>query len=327
MHVDIAICTWNRCDLLRATLEAMSRLEHPINATWSILVVDNNCTDETQSVVASFIDQLPLRSVIETKPGLSNGRNRAIQEVDGDYILFTDDDVLPDVAWLAEFVRVAQRYPHAAAIGGPIIPWFPQPPDETLMAVYHWLRDGFCGLDYGLAEGPMPPGLNLTGANFALNLAAVRGHWFNPALGPTPNGGLGDDVEYLQRVQAAGHSFVWCPTMRVAHYVAPARMTREYVERYAYMRGEQTILMSDSLRTPGPNGVPRWFWREWGITMLNHFLAKWLRISPTLPSRLRSGPVPDLPLSPHIRQLTWRREYLYLSGMLAGYRQPRGEGI
>ena len=93
MHITIAICTWNRCKLLGQTLEQMTRLEIPPHVQWELLIVNNNSTDATSAMVASFSRRLPIRERFEPRPGLSHARNRALTESQGDYILWTDDDV------------------------------------------------------------------------------------------------------------------------------------------------------------------------------------------------------------------------------------------
>ena len=100
MRVTIAICTWNRCDLLRQTLERMTGLMQPPGTEWELLVVNNNCTDGTDQVLSGFEGRLPLRRVFESRPGQSNARNAAVGAARGEFILWTDDDVLVDPNWL-----------------------------------------------------------------------------------------------------------------------------------------------------------------------------------------------------------------------------------
>ena len=50
MDATIAICTWNRSDLLDKTLARMRELEIPPGTTWEIVVVNNRCTDNTDEV-------------------------------------------------------------------------------------------------------------------------------------------------------------------------------------------------------------------------------------------------------------------------------------
>src|SRR5512134_131488 len=105
MDLTVAICTWNRGELLRKTLEQMTELVVPPGVTWELLVVNNNSTDHTDAVAAGFRRRLPLRYLVEPTPGKSNACNLAVREARGDYILWTDDDVLVSPQWLAAYCR------------------------------------------------------------------------------------------------------------------------------------------------------------------------------------------------------------------------------
>src|SRR4051812_1329005 len=102
MLVTVAICTWNRAALLDRTLARLRDLRIPPGLSWELLVVDNNCTDETSAVLARHAKHLPLRALHEPKQGHSHARNRAVAEARGDLLLWTDDDVLAHADWLAE---------------------------------------------------------------------------------------------------------------------------------------------------------------------------------------------------------------------------------
>src|SRR5262249_47996355 len=112
--VTVAICTWNRCHLLAQTLTAMIKLRVPAGIAWDVIVVDNNSTDDTKAVTASFGDRLPLRYVLEPELGLCHARNRALTESSAEYIIFTDDDVLVSDDWLEGFCRAAMMFTDAA---------------------------------------------------------------------------------------------------------------------------------------------------------------------------------------------------------------------
>src|SRR5215831_3591248 len=178
--VTVAICTHNRCDLLKQTLEGFTQLDAPEGARWELVVVDNDSTDDTRAVLDTFVGRLPIRVLMESRAGLSSARNRALRETTGDFILWTDDDVLVDRRWLAEFVAAVGRYPEAAAFGGPIEPWFLRPPNVDLLEAFPRLASGFCGLNHDLPAGPMPGGGPIYGANMGYNRRITAGVQFDP---------------------------------------------------------------------------------------------------------------------------------------------------
>ncbi len=329
-NVTIAICTWNRCELLRQTLARMTELVLPPHLDWEILVVDNNCTDNTSSVLASFADRLPLRVVHELQPGTSHARNRALLEARGDYILWTDDDVLVEETWLAAFVAGACQFPEAAAFGGMIVPWFTAAPDPDLCDAFPWLRIGFCGLERTMPAGVLPDGEYIWGANMAFRRRAVEGMTFDTSIGSShdlPAGG--EELVFIQQLRRRGGIVIWLPTMRVKHYVMPSRTTLEYLKSFSRAKGREQVGRERILTQPSGDvevpmimGLPRWLWRQWLTTTLRYWLSK---IGWQTRARwpLRSGPPPNAFSSRRARSLTWLRECLFLRGMITEYRSPR----
>src|ERR1051325_11089380 len=86
IFVTIAICTFNRAESLRRTLRSLAELRVLNHVAWEIIVVNNNCTDNTDDVIASFSDRLPIRREFEPQRGLSCARNRAVKAAEGSYI-------------------------------------------------------------------------------------------------------------------------------------------------------------------------------------------------------------------------------------------------
>src|SRR6478752_2238901 len=103
VRITIAICTWNRSKSLRATLLSLRQLLIPPGIDWELVIVNNNCTDDTNEVIEQFADGLPILLLHERRQGLSNSRNCAVQGAKGDYILWTDDDVIVDPNWLLAY--------------------------------------------------------------------------------------------------------------------------------------------------------------------------------------------------------------------------------
>ncbi len=243
-EVTVAICTWNRAELLDQTLTRMHTLRIPADLDWELLVVNNNCSDNTDAVIASHEGVLPVRRVLESKPGLSNARNCAAAAARGDLIIWTDDDVLVDEGWLTAVVGAARRHPHAAAFGGPIEPWFPVRPDPDYLAAFASLRDGFCGLDHDLPEGILPADRLIFGANMAFRRTVHLDLPFDTSFGMKPKqlgtgntstalavGGW-EEIDLLSKIRARGDQVVWVPTMMLKHYIDPRRMGIEYLAEY-----------------------------------------------------------------------------------------------
>ena len=71
----------------------------------SVIIVDNNSCDDTQKVIKSMREYIPIKlnTVIEKRQGLSIARNTGITNSRADYVIFIDDDVLVENNLFIEF--------------------------------------------------------------------------------------------------------------------------------------------------------------------------------------------------------------------------------
>jgi len=276
MFVTVAICTWNRAELLRQTLEQMCALRIPENVEWELIVVDNNCTDATPDVVASFADRLPVKHVVETRQGQSNARNRAMDIARGDLLVWTDDDVLVDSDWVAEYVAASERWPDAGFFGGLITPWFEIDPPSWFESNTRVLEGVMVIRDLGPREYRFNAGETPYGANMAFRRQAFESQRFDPNLGLVGDNAVRfDEMEYCRALERAGFWGVWVPGAKVRHFVVARRMTLEYV--WKHFEGDGRGLTRIRGRSAGQPlfGAPRWLYRQYASAKLDYW---WKRV-------------------------------------------------
>jgi glycosyltransferase involved in cell wall biosynthesis len=265
MFVTVAICTWNRAKLLDRTLNQMRELRIPDGVTWELLVVNNNCTDETDAVLAKYGDQLPLRRLVETKQGHSHARNCAIDHARGELLIWTDDDVLVDREWLAEYVKAAEAHPDAGYFGGTIDPWFESEPPRWIRRELKTLGGPYVICQHGEVVRPRGRREKIAGANMGFRMDVLRQFPFNTDLGRVR--GLlvgGDDCDVLDRVEDAGHKGLWIGTARVQHFIPSERLTAAFVWKW-YLGAGHTAVRQQLVPTSTAQifGAPRWAVRQY----------------------------------------------------------------
>lgn len=268
MFVSIVICTWNRAELLDAALKEMERLCVPAGASWELVVVNNNCSDSTDEVIARYASRLPLRRLFEPQQGLSHARNCALDAVKGDIILWADDDVLVEADWLAEYVKAAKAYPDAAFFGGKIEPFFAIKPPRWIK------RNRLAFLSaYALKDPPGKPLINQPdddipiGANMAVRKSAFADFRFDPNLGRRGEQLISGEEEQLFRsLLRDGCSGAWVSSAKVRHYIPPERLTRRYLWDYYRGFGETQMRMryftDDAAVKTELDSVRRAYWRH-----------------------------------------------------------------
>jgi glycosyltransferase involved in cell wall biosynthesis len=214
----------------------MAALEVPPDVWWEILVIDNGSDDATGEVIASYAGRVPLRSVRETAPGLSNARNRAVAEAGGAYIIWTDDDVLVDEGWLAAYCRAFRRWPDADIFGGPIEPLFEGTPPAWIARVLEQIGPVYGRQTLGEEPVRLQPdkvGAGPYGGNMALTRTALLGFPFDPQLGVQRGEyGIGEETEVIKRMLLAGLDGWWTPEPKVRHVIPRASQNVSYVRRW-----------------------------------------------------------------------------------------------
>ena len=219
--------------MLRDTLECMRLLRIPPMVAWEILVIDNGSSDRTAAVVADFSIHLPVRCIAEPRAGLSYARNRAVDEAAGDFVLWTDDDVLVDPEWLAAYREAIISAPDASLFGGPIRAAFDGTPPVWLERMLPRVAGVFALRDLGpqparlCAEGLLVP----FGANYAVRTAEQRQYRYSTELGRQPTGAaiVGEEVDVMVRMLRAGAEGWWVPRARVRHRIPRERQTLRYL--------------------------------------------------------------------------------------------------
>ena len=231
MRLTVAICTYNRAELLRQTLAGIARQTFPADQ-FEVLVIDNNSTDRTALVVAEFADARPApRHVVETQQGLDHARNRAIAEARGEIVVFADDDILMEPDWLEQLAAPFAADPagRIGAVGGEVIPVFP----DGLPA---WVAEWHGPLSFRGDAGPLAAHQNPMGANLALPKQVFAQHGlFRTELDRSgPALFSGGDEEMIRRVRAAGLEVWFAPAAAVRHQMPASRTTFRYAARHAF---------------------------------------------------------------------------------------------
>lgn len=220
----VIVCTRNRSELLEGCLTSIAD-ERP-TVEWELIVVDNASTDDTAAVVARCAERsgdLRVEYLVEEQLGLSHARNRGVAAAQGDYLLFTDDDVIVQPGWI-DALCAAFAEPDVAAVAGRIAPRWPTPPPR-------WLSGRHTSIlaltDFGDDPRELTADEVPVGANMAIR-ASVLGRSsapFDTRLGHRGSTYFAyEEFEVFRQLRAAGR-LVYRPDAVVLHRILPERMT------------------------------------------------------------------------------------------------------
>jgi glycosyltransferase involved in cell wall biosynthesis len=265
MKITVIICTFNRCESLTKALNSVAASVLPEPVSWEVLVVDNNSSDQTPTVVREFCNRHPerFRYLFEPQQGKSYALNAGIREARGDVLAFADDDAVVGPDWLWSLTSSLHSGEWAGA-GGRIIPVWTKPRPSWLSTDDPHTMGPFVAFDQGTESGQLnrPP----YGANMAFRKEMFEKYGgFLTELGPRPGSEIkGEDIEFGKRLLSGGERLRYEPCAVVLHPVPECRMKRKYVLRWWFWYGRAEVLQS-GLPSDGKwllSGIPLYLLRR-----------------------------------------------------------------
>lgn len=232
--ISVIICTYNRDKYIYNVLKslALGTLEH---SAYEIILVDNNCTDNTRSEVDHFCNVFPqvtLRYFVETNQGLSHARNRGIRESKGDILVYVDDDATVNPEYLKTYADWFASHPETDAAGGPIIPHYETGSEPKWMTYFiKRLLTGY--LYFGDKARPFP-GENYPGGGNAAYRSRVfeKVGLYNVQLGRNGDSLTGgEEKDIFDKMKREGMQFVYLPNAILYHSIPGYKLEADYFNR------------------------------------------------------------------------------------------------
>lgn len=198
--------------MVSATIDCIER-QTVSREVYEVLVVDNNSSDHTQSVLAEKAALYPnLRVFSQLKRGAAATRNVGIREAAGEIVLFIDDDILAEPRLIESHLEYHQTNPGASIIGAVVSPW-----DEATDPFLRYLRDRAIFSPYNIACGPMDFSYYHTGNVSTARKSLLEVGGFNEEFFFY---GM-EDIELGYRLERMGCRMVHASSARAVHRYFP----------------------------------------------------------------------------------------------------------
>ena len=237
--ISVIVCTYNREKYIGGLLESIAKNDLP-PSEYEIVLVDNNCTDNTREICEAFMKQhekLSFLYVVETQQGLSAARNRGIAEAKGDIVLYVDDDAWVDENYLRSYACFFSSHPKVAAAGGPILPQYEtaepdwmSPYTKALLTAYMYYGERVRRYPYGRFPG---------GGNAAYRKEVFeKVGLFNTALGRKGTGLLGaEEKDIFDKMRRQGMQVWYVPTAVLHHIIPQSKLEMNYFDNLTLQIG------------------------------------------------------------------------------------------
>ena len=244
VKISVIIPTWNRSFYLKKAINSF--LEQTFSQKfYEIIVVDNNCTDDTKQIVQdmSINKEVNVKYFFQKAQGLHHATNLGICKSKGEIIVFGDDDIIVEKNFLEKIYNTFQNDKTIGIVGGKIIPiWDETPPQWIYDYGSNKIHSVFAYLDYGnnykILDKEYVFGCNFSiKKEVAINIGGRPPDTFPKHLKHLSGGGEAMMVNYVRNL---GLTVIYQPEAVVYHHASVKRATIEYfIDRYERFSVEQ----------------------------------------------------------------------------------------
>lgn len=212
----MVILTYNSAATIGACLES---LVHQHYQDFDLIVIDDDSTDETVSIVSGYSSKLRLSVKKNGSHNIPRGRNIGISCARTDLVAFVDSDDYATPGWTRAIVDAFLKYPETALISGDLMPAYRTSAAHAIALNDHAVRRLF-------HRGVM----QFCAGNCAINRKALPDVHFDEEFK------FAEDLELASRVEGrCAKRFV--PDMVICHYSRDtfSQYARQ-MHRYGFMK-------------------------------------------------------------------------------------------
>lgn len=208
-NVSAIIATLDRPEALGRCLDAL--LSGEILPA-EVIIVDQSKSDATRSVIEERKNsEVQIIYIRKEQPNASASRNAAIIRTSYPIVAVTDDDCVPDQAWIATIKRTFNSPLAPDAMTGRVLALGSDDPELYAVSLRQSIKRT-------LFSGRVAPWVVGTGGNFA-----AKREWFNrigdydERLGPGSPGKAAEDIDLFYRLLRAGATIRYEPDALIYH--------------------------------------------------------------------------------------------------------------
>jgi GT2 family glycosyltransferase len=231
-YFSVVVPTYNRLDRLRHVIAAFERQAYPSDA-YEVIVISDGSTDGTDAYLETLSSPMRLRWLTQANQGPAAARNAGVRTAVGEFIVFVDDDVVPERQLLEEHARSHCEAGRDVVVLGPLLT-----PDGFEMAPWvRWEQEMLMKQYKALLRGDWPA----TARQFYTGNASLRRSHILAAGGFDEGFRRAEDVELAYRLANNGLEFVF--NIRAAGMHFADRSYRAWLDA-AYTYGRNDVIFA-----------------------------------------------------------------------------------
>ena len=276
--IAIVILNWNGCGMLRSFLPSVMR--HSTSVGVTVYVADNGSTDGSVAMLQQEFPSVHL-IVLDRNYGFAGGYNKALQQLDAEYVVLLNSDVEVTAHWLEPLVSYMDTHPEVAACQPKIRSFRQKESFEYAGAAggfidrygYPFCRGRLMGIveeDKGQYDTVMPV-FWATGAALFIRLADYR------AVGGLDERFFAhmEEIDLCWRLRTRGRMLV-CIPQSVVYHVGAATLKRENPRKTFLNFRNNLLMLYKNLPQHELAGVMRMrMWLDWAAAMVFLLKLQW----------------------------------------------------
>lgn len=255
--LSLILAIHNGAETLPRTLSALTRLAQPSEGL-EIIAVDNASTDQTSEILASYASKLAMTVLYEPRQGKSFALNKGIEHAKGDFIVFTDDDIIPEVNWLTAYMDAVKRHPGIGIFAGQVRHEWDSPPPPWLKYLAS-VGKSYAGTPIDMGEQTVVASA-VKGANLMVLRSTMAQTRFAENAGVNFCGQGqstgGEDTLFAREIAAGDNDIVFVPDACIRHIVRANQVgIKPVFARYLRIGGTFPIEANEGISILG---YPAW---------------------------------------------------------------------
>jgi glycosyltransferase involved in cell wall biosynthesis len=199
-HFSVVVPTYNRLGRLRQVITALEQQAYPPDA-YEVVVISDGSTDGTDAYLEALRSTIRLRWFPQANRGPAAARNVGIHKADGEFIVFIDDDVVPEPQLLGEHARSHHEAGREVVVVGPLL----TPEGFEMSPWVRWEQEMLMKQYRALLRGDWPA----SARQFYTGNASLRRSHILAAGGFDEGLRRAEDVELAYRLANKGLDFVF----------------------------------------------------------------------------------------------------------------------
>jgi succinoglycan biosynthesis protein ExoM len=236
-HVSVCVCTYRRPGLLKRLLKELSQQDTADLFTFSVVICDNDQTQSAEPVISNARETypVPVKYCVESRQNIALARNKVVENAEGEFLAFIDDDEFPAHDWLLKLFKTCIEY-KVDGVLGPVLRHFDDAPPAWLRKSRFYVRR------------VNPTGMQVDWHEARTGNVLLKREVIGTETAPfRPEFRAGEDQAFFRRKIGEGRRFIWCADAEAYEVVPPARWKRIYLIKKALLRGATAGLHCDGI--------------------------------------------------------------------------------